>query len=64
MIGVVGKQQGRVLDGNQDKSGLGKWSYLVMTRKLKKVYIVLVYRVAQEKNNGIQTAYIQQYRIM
>ena len=35
-----------------------------MTGKLKKVYIVLAYRVAQEKNDGIQTAYTQQYRIM
>eukprot|EP00957_Ditylum_brightwellii_P015521 1169789-Ditylum_brightwellii.AAC.1 len=61
MIGVVGKQQGRILDGNQDKSGLGGLSYMVMTGQLKNVYIVLAYRVAQGKNDSIQTAYTQQY---
>eukprot|EP00957_Ditylum_brightwellii_P179643 13684590-Ditylum_brightwellii.AAC.1 len=64
MIGVVGKQQGRILAGNQDKSGMGRWSYVVMTVKSKKVYVVSAYRVAQEKNDDIQTAYTQQYRIM
>eukprot|EP00957_Ditylum_brightwellii_P026777 2025573-Ditylum_brightwellii.AAC.1 len=57
MIGVVGNQQGRILEGNQDKLGMGRWSYVVMTGKSKKVYIVLTYRVAQEKKDGIQTAY-------
>eukprot|EP00957_Ditylum_brightwellii_P035864 2718314-Ditylum_brightwellii.AAC.1 len=59
MLGVVGKQQGQILDGNQDKSGLGRWSYVVMTGKSKKMYVVSAYRVAQEKNDGIQTAYTQ-----
>eukprot|EP00957_Ditylum_brightwellii_P150088 11430176-Ditylum_brightwellii.AAC.1 len=64
MIGVVGKQQGRILAGNQDKLGMGRWSYVVMTGKSKKVYVVSAYRVAQEKNSRIRTAYTQQYRIM
>ena len=33
-------------------------------RKKEKVYVISAYRVAQEKNDGIQTAYTQQYRIM
>eukprot|EP00957_Ditylum_brightwellii_P121435 9261348-Ditylum_brightwellii.AAC.1 len=64
MIGVVGKHQGRILDGDQVKSGLGQWSYVVMTGKRKKVYVISAYRVTQEKNDGIQTAYTQQYRTM
>eukprot|EP00957_Ditylum_brightwellii_P106228 8104062-Ditylum_brightwellii.AAC.1 len=50
MIGVAGKHQGRILDKNQDKSGMGQWSYIVMTGKSKKAYVVPAYRVSQEKN--------------
>eukprot|EP00957_Ditylum_brightwellii_P017633 1328425-Ditylum_brightwellii.AAC.1 len=64
MIGVVGKQQGRILDRNQDKLGMGQWSYEVMTGKSKKVYVVSAYRVAQEKTGDTQTAYTQQNRLM
>eukprot|EP00957_Ditylum_brightwellii_P021719 1638500-Ditylum_brightwellii.AAC.1 len=64
MIGVVGKHQGRILNGNQDKLGLGRWSYVVMTGKWRKVYVISAYRVAQEKNDSIQTAYTQQYRVI
>eukprot|EP00957_Ditylum_brightwellii_P092264 7024449-Ditylum_brightwellii.AAC.1 len=31
---------------------------------MEKVYIISAYRVAQEKNDGTQMAYTQQYRIM
>eukprot|EP00957_Ditylum_brightwellii_P185188 14102459-Ditylum_brightwellii.AAC.3 len=43
---------------------MGRWSYVVMKGKSKKVYIVLAKRVALEKNDGIQTAYTQQYIII
>eukprot|EP00957_Ditylum_brightwellii_P003526 267113-Ditylum_brightwellii.AAC.1 len=58
MIGVVGKHQGQILDVQQDKSGLERWSHVSMTGKDKKITIVSAYCVAQNKNGGIHTAYI------
>ena len=64
LIGTQGKNQGRVISGDADQHGLGRWSYVCLTGMGTKVYIISAYRVAQEENDGIHTAYIQQYRIM
>eukprot|EP00957_Ditylum_brightwellii_P036835 2789542-Ditylum_brightwellii.AAC.1 len=41
MIGVVGKQQGRILQGNQDKLGMGRWSYVVTAGKSKSIHTTI-----------------------
>eukprot|EP00957_Ditylum_brightwellii_P201981 15328035-Ditylum_brightwellii.AAC.1 len=64
MIGVVGKHQCQIMNVQQDTSGQGRWSYLSMMGKDRKLTIISAYHVAQDKNDGIHTVDIQQYRLL
>eukprot|EP00957_Ditylum_brightwellii_P028180 2128170-Ditylum_brightwellii.AAC.1 len=64
LVGARGKHMGRILQANNDQHEMGRWSYVWLIGEGMKVYVVLAYRVVREENDGIHTAYIQQYRIM
>eukprot|EP00957_Ditylum_brightwellii_P129210 9855091-Ditylum_brightwellii.AAC.2 len=64
LVGVVGKTYGRKISAENDPHRLGRWSMVCLTREDMKLYVVSSYHVAQGDNEGIQTAYIQQYRLL
>eukprot|EP00957_Ditylum_brightwellii_P080458 6119529-Ditylum_brightwellii.AAC.1 len=64
LVGVVGKTQGRVTTTENDPYGLGRWSMVCLIGEDTNLYVVSPYQMAQHENNGIYTAYIQQYRLL
>eukprot|EP00957_Ditylum_brightwellii_P017526 1320337-Ditylum_brightwellii.AAC.1 len=63
-VGVVGKTQGRVITVENNPHGLGRWSMVCLTGEDTKLYVVSTNQVAQEDNDRVHTAYIQQYRLL
>jgi hypothetical protein len=59
---IVGKWQSRVSDRGSDETGLGRWSYIVVSSNRKKVVIITAYRPC--KSTGPQTAWTQQWLLL
>jgi hypothetical protein len=62
MTTIVGKWQSRVSVRGSDASGLGRWSYLVVSSNRKKVVFITAYRPC--KTTGPHTPWTQQWIIL
>jgi hypothetical protein len=59
---ALGHWASRVLRSRKDRTGCGRWSYICIGKKDKKIAIITVYRVGHNRNAGDATAFQQQYR--
>ncbi len=66
MTSVLGRWTARTTNSGQDKSGLGRWSYVELTGRRNTRFIILSgYRVnPQRPKLGANTIYDQQYRLL
>ena len=64
-VGAVGQWATRVVEKGQDRSGMGRWSYLTIALKGIKISFISAYRVCQQvKDLDKNTAYMQQWRVL
>jgi hypothetical protein len=66
-IGILDRWAGRVTEKGTDTSGLGRWSYQILTgRNGRRVVFVSAYRVCinNVNNAGAATVWMQQYRLL
>jgi hypothetical protein len=59
---IVGKWQARILEKGSDTSGLGRWSFVIISSNKKKLAVITAYKPC--KTTGPTTAWTQQWILL
>jgi hypothetical protein len=62
MTSVINKWQARVTEKGTDESGLGRWSYTIMSSNSQKLAIITAYKPC--KTSGPNTTWTQQWMLL
>jgi hypothetical protein len=60
--GIVGKWQARITEKGSDISGMGRWSYFVLSSNKNKLVVITAYKPC--KTTGPNTAWTQQWLVL